>query len=557
LKADLHVHTDISDSSYDLDHTLQLAKECGITHLGIVNHDTVQGLEEAIEEGAKKNIKVIPGVEISAYDFESCKRVHILGYNFNLKADNIKMLCNTILSRRSENSMRQVKILVENNYNISINKILNRAKKSGVIYKQHIMAELIEQGYTDKIYSDLYKKLFKNNGICSEDIQYVDAVEAVKAIKKDGGIAILAHPGQTDSYSLIDKLVLAGLDGLELYHKDHTFEDFHKIMEYRDKYQFILTGGSDFHGEYGPSAQLGKITSPMEYLHRVDKNLEKHNGIVLNKFQQDKMKNTEFMIEESIEFVKELVKEAGRNLKRATRGDLGLRLKNNDYRDIVTKYDVEIESYLIDKIKEKYPTHSFITEEKTCENQYFTKYTWIIDPIDGTTNFVSIEKDFSISIALYKNNKPLLGVVYDVMKDELYSAVTGEGAFLNGIALNKVNVNRELKDSLLDVSLNSVNIFYEAKGINISKLIKDIRGHRAYGAASLSICKIALGELQGYISAKLCLWDYAAAIIILKEVGGSYRCMDSGEVEFSTYPITFIAAENNIILNEISRKIEK
>jgi fructose-1,6-bisphosphatase/inositol monophosphatase family enzyme/predicted metal-dependent phosphoesterase TrpH len=557
MKADLHVHTDISDSSCDLEHTLKLAKVKGITHLGIVNHDTVEGLKEAIEKGAMEGIKVIPGVEISAYDSESGKKVHILGYSFDLEAEKIRKLCDSVLLSRSENSIRQLKTLINNNYEININKIFNRSKNSRVIYKQHIMAELKEQGYTDTIYSELYKKLFKNNGICAETVEYVDAVEAIKAIKADKGIAILAHPGQLDSYSLIDKLFKAGLDGIELYHEDHTEEDCIKIKEYGDKYNFILTGGSDFHGEYGTDIELGEIVSPLEYLYIFDDSIKKDIELTANAATEDNLEHMEFITEDCFEFIKALVKKAGNDLKEVMREEICVRLKNNDYRDIVTKFDVEIESFLIEKIAKKYPKHSFITEEKTCENQCFTEYTWIIDPIDGTTNFVNIGKDFAISIALYKNKKPLIGVVYDVMKDEMYSAVIGKGAFLNGTAIGEVNQNRKLTDALIDISLNSINLFYEAKDINISKLIKDIRGHRAFGVASLSICKIALGELQGYISAKLSLWDYAAAIIILKEVGGVYSCAHTGEEEFSLNPGVFIAAENTAIMKGISRRIEK
>ncbi|HEX2925266.1 MAG TPA: PHP domain-containing protein, partial [Ruminiclostridium sp.] len=167
MKADLHVHTDISDSSFNVKDTIRIAKASGVTHLGITNHDTVEGLKEAIEEGAKEGISVIPGIEISAWDPASGKKAHILGYRFDLKGENIRKLCGTILERRHENSIRQIQVLLENNYYISLENIGRRAVNSRVIYKQHIMAELMEKGYTDSIYSDLYRKLFKGVGICA------------------------------------------------------------------------------------------------------------------------------------------------------------------------------------------------------------------------------------------------------------------------------------------------------------------------------------------------------------------------------------------------------
>lgn len=267
MRADFHVHTDISDGSLGLRETIQVAKENGVTHVAITNHDTIRGLREAIKEGDKKGVIVIPGIEISAYDFINNRKVHILGYNFELEGKNITKLCNPVLERRNENSIWQIDRLKDNGYKINMQNIFRRARNSEVIYKQHIMAELTDSNYTNKIYSDLYKKLFKNGGICSKDIEYVDALEAVKAIKSDNGIAVLAHPGQLDSYGIINKLVAAGLDGIELNHMDHTEEDIKKIKEYSDKYSLILTGGSDFHGEYGSPIKIGEVTSPNEYIH--------------------------------------------------------------------------------------------------------------------------------------------------------------------------------------------------------------------------------------------------------------------------------------------------
>ena len=266
MKADLHVHTNISDGSMSIEEVLKEAKANSVTHLGITNHDTVEGLKEAIEAGEKAGIKIIPGIEISAYDVETRKRIHILGFNFDLKATNIKRLCDATLEKRHNNSLWQINELIKNGYTMDVENIYARAENSLVIYKQHIMAELIDKGYSTEIYSNLYDELFKGEGICAKDIEYIDAVDAVKAIKADGGVAILAHPGQLDSYSSIDKLVEAGLDGIELYHEDHGLEDHIKVMQYCKKYNLISTGGSDYHGSYGSSAKIGQITCPEKFI---------------------------------------------------------------------------------------------------------------------------------------------------------------------------------------------------------------------------------------------------------------------------------------------------
>ncbi len=275
IKADLHIHTDISDGSYSIEEIVTMAKNNNTTYLAITNHDTTRGLKEAIAIGEKQNIKIIPGIEISAYNFEKNKKVHILGYNFDLQSPNINRLCKPILKRRHENSLWQINQLNKNDYKINIYKIYERAKNSKTIYKQHIMAELNQDEFSSESYIEQYIRLFKGDGICSRDIDYVDAVEAVKAIKSDNGIAVLAHPGQLKSFDILEKLIETGLDGIELYHEDHTKEDFYKIIEYSDRYNLILTGGTDFHGKYGRSINIGDITSPNEYLHFFDRSIKK------------------------------------------------------------------------------------------------------------------------------------------------------------------------------------------------------------------------------------------------------------------------------------------
>lgn len=267
MKGDLHVHTNVSDSSYGIRETLNMAKKNKVTHIGIVNHDTVKGLREAVEIGKSVGIKVIPGVEISAYDFKNNKKVHILGYNFDLNGKNIKKICDPLLKRRNKNSQWQIKTLLESGFELDVDYIRERTKTSEIIYKQHIMEALIKSKYTDDIYSDLYKKLFKNGGICVREIEYVDVLDAVRAIKSDGGLAVLAHPGHFDSYDVIPELVREKLDGIEINHYRNSEEDIKKILEVSQKYNLFLTGGTDFHGEYGDKPiNIGDIQCPEETL---------------------------------------------------------------------------------------------------------------------------------------------------------------------------------------------------------------------------------------------------------------------------------------------------
>ncbi|MCZ2259172.1 PHP domain-containing protein [Sporosarcina sp. G11-34] len=262
MKVDLHVHSHYSDGASSVEELMQIASKVGVTHLGLVDHDTIRGIESAQIAGKEHGIIVVRGIEISAYDFKRNRKVHILGYLFDKEAAHIQALCDPLLKRRHENSLWQIEQLQTNRFEIQLEDVVKKAKMSGVIYKQHIMDCLVDDRFNTPSYKELYQKLFKGNGICARDIGYVDAVAAVQAIKADNGYAVLAHPGQLDSFDLIPELVKNGLDGIERNHADHSEEDRERVEHYAKKYSLFQTGGSDFHGDYGPPFKLGDELSP-------------------------------------------------------------------------------------------------------------------------------------------------------------------------------------------------------------------------------------------------------------------------------------------------------
>lgn len=255
MRADLHVHTNVSDSSLSTEATLLLAKERGLTHVAITNHDTVSGLKEAILLGKKIGIEVVKGIEISAYDFDKQVKAHILGYDFDLEAPHIKALVDQTNRLRDENTKWQVQQLIDAGYDLTMEEVAMKAKDSTAFYKQHIFDVLTSKGYT----REELKPLFKKGGICDRVITYVDGRDAVKAIKADGGIAVIAHPGQSKSYDMIKDLVAVGLDGIEKFHPDHNELDYQQIDELVDRYQLFITTGSDFHATYGPNRPFGTL----------------------------------------------------------------------------------------------------------------------------------------------------------------------------------------------------------------------------------------------------------------------------------------------------------
>lgn len=256
-RSDLHVHTTVSDGSDTFAEALAQAKEQGVSHIAFTNHDTTAHLDEAIALGADFGVEVVGGVEISAWDSSRKRKAHILGYGLSAESPAVETLCAPVLARRNDSSQWQLDRLLEAGYDIDIDRVHALALASTALYKQHLMAALTDEPYASDAYQDLYRSLFKGEGICVRDIEYVDASDAVRAIVEDGGVAVLAHPGQLDSYALVDELVECGLRGIEKYHPDHGLRDWATCNTLADRYGLVCTGGSDYHGRFGRVPHIG------------------------------------------------------------------------------------------------------------------------------------------------------------------------------------------------------------------------------------------------------------------------------------------------------------
>ncbi|NJL71857.1 MAG: PHP domain-containing protein, partial [Candidatus Competibacteraceae bacterium] len=263
MLGDLHVHTRYSDGSYTVAEALSLARERRLDYIGIVDHDTTAGIAEALRLAPEYDLIVVPGIEISAFDSKRNRKVHLLGYGLHPGSPAVNELCTPLLSARHENTLWQIDQLVAAGYAISRDEVEAVAAPAAVLYKQHVMQVLVNKGYTDAIYSPLYARLFRNGGLCARDIAYVDVFAALEAILADGGIPVLAHPGQLDSYEVLEELIASGLKGVELYHADHSVADHKRVLGVLHRHpDLIATGGSDDHGEFGSSCRLGDIRAP-------------------------------------------------------------------------------------------------------------------------------------------------------------------------------------------------------------------------------------------------------------------------------------------------------
>lgn len=221
-------------------------------------------------------------------------------------------------------------------------------------------------------------------------------------------------------------------------------------------------------------------------------------------------------MQEKIEFAKKIVYEAKDYiLKEMDNIQISIKSGHNDF---VTSMDRNIEKMLVTKIQEKFPNQTFLTEESMVENKVGNQ-SWIIDPIDGTTNFIYSQRYFAISLAYYEDGQPEFGIVYDVMADEMFLGIKDKGAYLNNRKLEYLDRKIDIPNILFS---GSYSIFNDSK-YTAQELNKNIIAHRYLGSAAIEICHIAAGRLHIYQAHSLNLYDIAAAVIVLNEVDGLWR----------------------------------
>jgi len=220
--------------------------------------------------------------------------------------------------------------------------------------------------------------------------------------------------------------------------------------------------------------------------------------------------------------------------------------------DFVTRVDKDSEEVIIKTIKERFPHHLFLAEESIKESAG-EEYRWIIDPLDGTTNYIHGYPMFAVSIALEYKGEIILGVVFDPLRDELFTAERGKGAFLNGHPI-KVSPVCELKNSLITTGFP----FRKKEFIDIylrlfKNLFHKVSDLRRTGSAALDLAHLASGRCDGFFEIGLSAWDIAAGSLLIKEAGGIVTDFGGGTDYLSTGNI--IAASPAIhkgILKEVT-----
>lgn len=227
----------------------------------------------------------------------------------------------------------------------------------------------------------------------------------------------------------------------------------------------------------------------------------------------------------------EWLKEAGSLIKQSFGSILDINTKA-DPNDLVTNMDTAIEQFFREKITETFPTHRILGEEGSGHDlDNLNGTVWIIDPIDGTMNFVHQQRNFAISIGIIEEGIGRVGLIYDVVHDELYHCIKGEGAYIND---RRIPPLREVPLNQAIIGLNAIWLT-ENKKIDRRKtanLVKDVRGTRSYGSAAIEMAYVATGRMNLYISMRLAPWDFAGGTIIIEELGGKVTDLEGNPVHY-------------------------
>ena len=235
--------------------------------------------------------------------------------------------------------------------------------------------------------------------------------------------------------------------------------------------------------------------------------------------------------QDMLEFAKSTAIEAGSILMQHFGKISSIKKKSTEI-DLVTNADIESETFILNKIKTTFPQHQIIAEESNL-TQGSSDYRWIIDPLDGTTNFVHNLPIFSVSIGLQYNEETVLGVVYNPAVDKCFWAEKNDGAFLNGKPIH-ITSTITLSNSLLVTGFPYIHDDRWEKGFDLFKdLYRRTQGIRRLGAATLDFCFVAMGRFDGFWEFGLQPWDVCAGAIILEEAGGKVSDWNDSPMPFS------------------------
>lgn len=273
-RADLHTHTTYSDGQMTPAALVEEAVWKGLCALSITDHDSIDGIEEAIRAGEEQLIEILPGIELSC-EFEG-REAHILGYDIEATS-NLSETILTLRQRRVERMEKMLQKLAPMGVHITIDEVRNEAQNR-TIGRPHLARVMLRKGYISSI-GQAFARYIGDDGPANVPKERLSVPEGIALIHEAGGVAVLAHPFISRLQDDIARFCAMGLEGVEVFHPDHTPENEAMLVALCTEMGMLITGGSDYHGTgYGGRA-LGARFVPYEYIEPIRERARKRKGV--------------------------------------------------------------------------------------------------------------------------------------------------------------------------------------------------------------------------------------------------------------------------------------
>jgi myo-inositol-1(or 4)-monophosphatase len=254
-------------------------------------------------------------------------------------------------------------------------------------------------------------------------------------------------------------------------------------------------------------------------------------------------------------FIQDIARGAGQ-IQIERRNAFGKARSKSGRGDFVTEVDEACERYLIDAIRKERPNASILSEESGASGRQDAEEVWIMDPLDGTRNYVEGIPFFCVSVGMVVSGRVEAGAIYDAVHDEMFYARRGAGAFLNGEAI-RVSAQELLDDCLISVAWVKRKVDRTDFLDYIDEISEETSYFRRYGSAALAMAYVACGRSDGYLQGGLNPWDVAAGVVLVEEAGGVLTDFDGSAVDVFNPDIELVAANpaiHSILLNDVIRK---
>jgi len=265
---DLHTHSTASDGTLPPEQVIDAAARCGLAALALTDHDTIDGVRAARNAADQVGIRVIAGVELSAFDED--REIHVLA----LHLSNLDALEKRLAGLRASRHVRAGKIVDKLNQlgvPVTLEEVLQQAN-GGSLGRPHVARALIARGLVSD-FRDAFMRYLGNNGSAFVAKEKLTVRDAIGIAHEAGAIAVWAHPSEGGRRERLEPLVAAGLDGVEIRHPSHSSEDTKRLQALTDFFGLVPSGGSDWHGALEGPRRLGMMNVPSEWLERQDESV--------------------------------------------------------------------------------------------------------------------------------------------------------------------------------------------------------------------------------------------------------------------------------------------